>query len=68
MENAHISQHNASDTEAKPGRRRFLLRLSWAGLIPSMAAFSAAVLRFFFAAGVQPARDERSSGIFAFKR
>ena len=48
MENRPVSQPNSSATEFKQGRRRFLLRLSWAGLSLSVATFLAAVLRFFW--------------------
>ena len=37
---------NASSSEFKQDRRRFLLRLSWAGLGLSSASFLAAMLRF----------------------
>jgi cytochrome b6-f complex iron-sulfur subunit len=39
---------NASTMELKQGRRRFLLRLSWAGLSLFLATFLAAVLKFFW--------------------
>jgi cytochrome b6-f complex iron-sulfur subunit len=42
--------HNtrASTTDLKPGRRGFLLRLSWTGLSLFLAAFLSAVLKFFW--------------------
>lgn len=39
---------NDNTTKLKQGRRKFLLRLSWAGLSLSIAVFLAAVLRFFW--------------------
>jgi cytochrome b6-f complex iron-sulfur subunit len=39
---------NASASEPERGRRSFLLRLSWTGLSLFLAAFLAAVLRFFW--------------------
>ena len=39
---------NSSASELKPGRRRFLLRLSWTGLGLFLTTFLAAVLNFFW--------------------
>lgn len=54
------SDIKTSTTDHHPGRRRFLLRLSWTGLGLALAAFLAAVLKFFWPrVSSRPARSVR---------
>jgi Rieske Fe-S protein len=51
---------NASATELKPGRRKFLLGLSWTGVSVLVTALVAAVLKFFWPrVSSRPARSVR---------